>query len=127
MEMAIDAAMAGERGVPVIFVASDDNGAEEARSFFPGIETVTTKHAMGWNAAVSKHPKRAVTEIFEHVQKAVSNLGNAQPFSFDNPIEFEIRYKRIEAAQAASRGYKGGERIDPYTVRHRLERISDYY
>ena len=43
------------------------------------------------------------------------------------PIEFEIRYKRLESAQSASRGYKKGERLDPYTVRHRFDRITDYY
>ena len=48
-------------------------------------------------------------------------------FTFESPIEFEIRYKRLESAQSASRGYKAGERLDPYTVRHRFERITDYY
>ena len=60
-------------------------------------------------------------------KKAVVPLRLMDPFKFDNPIELEFRYKRIEAAEAASRGFKGGERIDPYTVRYRLERISEYY
>lgn len=126
-EMAIDASMAGERGAPVIFVASDDKGTAEARRFFPGVETVTTKQALGWNCAVSKHPKRAVNEIFEGVQKAVANRGQIKPFQFGSPVELEVRYKRIEAAQAASRGYKSAERINPYTVRYQLEKISDYF
>lgn len=126
-EMAIDAAVAGEQGIPVVFVASDDKGVKEAAEFFPKVETVTTKQAMGWNAAVSKHPKRVIAEIFEGAQKAVGNISNMEPFNFGNPIELEFRYKRIEAAEAASRGFKGGERIDPYTVRYRVERISDYY
>ena len=126
-EMAIDAAMAGEQGVPVVLVASDDKGVAEATEFFPNVETVTTKQAMGWNAAVSKHPKRVIGEIFEGAKKAVGNIADMRPFNFENPIELEFRYKRIEAAEAASRGFKGGERVDPYTVRHRLERISNYY
>ena len=126
-EMAIDAAMAGKKGVPVIFVSSDDKGTAEAEAFFPGIETVTTKQAMGWNCAVSKHPKRAVKEIFEGVQKAVAKRNEIKPFAFDNPLEFEVRYKRLERAESTSRGYKGAERIDPYTVRYHLDCISDYY
>ena len=126
-EMAIDGSVAGERGVPVIFVASDDKGTAEAERFFPGIETVTTKQAMGWNAAVSKHPKRVVAEIHETIQKVVLRLDTLEPFTFSSPMEFEIRYKRFEAAQAASRGFKGGERVDPYTVRRTLQSISDYY
>ena len=54
-------------------------------------------------------------------------MSEARTFVFDEPLTFEIRYKRIEAAQSASRGYKGGERVDPYTVRFQLDSISDYY
>lgn len=126
-EMAIDAAVAGEMGVPVIFAASDDKGAAEAEQFFPGIQTVATKQAKAWNAAVSKHPQRAVEEIFEAAKSAAASCGARTPFSFGSPIELEVRYKRMEGAQAASRGFRGGERIDPYTVRHRFDRITDYY
>ena len=126
-EMAIDGAMAGLQGVPVIFVASDDKGTAEARRFFPGIETVATKQALGWNAVVSKHPKRVVTEVYETIQKAVAKLDALKPFTFETPIEMEFRYKRMDAAQAASRGFKRGERVDPYTVRFTLQSLDEYY
>ena len=35
--MAIDAAVAVNGGVPVIFVSSDDKGTAEAEQFFPGV------------------------------------------------------------------------------------------
>ena len=126
-EMAIDAAVAGKMGVPVIFAASDDKGVAEANDFFGDIQTVATKQAMGWNAAVSKHPKRAIDEIYEGAKLAAGRVGEAKPFAFEEPLTFEIRYKRIEAAQSASRGFKGGERVDPYTVRFQLGTITDYY
>jgi len=126
-EMAIDGAVAGEMGVPVVFVSSDDKGTAEAKRFFPNIETVTTKQAMGWNAAVSKHPKRSVHEIYETIQKVVERLDKFEPFGFSSPLEFEIRFKRPDRAQAACRGYKAAERLDAYTVRYQLESIMDYY
>jgi len=126
-EMAIDGAMAGLHGVPVVFVSSDDKGAAEARRFFPGVETVSTKEAMGWNAVVSKHPQRVVREIHQVVQKAAASAGSLKPFGFDTPIELEFRYKRMDAAQSASRGYRRGERVDPYTVRHRIQSLDEYY
>ena len=126
-EMGIDGAMAGERGVPVIMVASDDKGTAEARAFFPGVETVTTKQALGWNAAISKHPKRAVDEIGATVQQAVAKLSQLRPFCFAPPLTLEIRFKRLDAAQAASRGFKRGQRVDPHTVRWDLEALSDYF
>jgi D-amino peptidase len=126
-EMAIDAAVAGKLGVPVIFAASDDKAVAEASLFFGDIETVTTKQAMGWNAAVSKHPQRAIHEIYEGARLAAGRASHNKPFLFSDPLTFEIRYKRIEDAQSASRGYKAGERLDPYTVRFQLDTITDYY
>ena len=70
---------------------------------------------------------RAIGEIYEGAKQAYLRVGEAKPFTFEEPLLFEIRYKRIESAQAASRGYKGGERIDPYTVRFELDSITDYY
>jgi hypothetical protein len=42
-------------------------------------------------------------------------------------MTFEIRHKRIEAAQAASRGSGGWERVDPYTIRRALRSLHDYF
>jgi D-amino peptidase len=126
-EMAIDGAVAGALQVPVIFVASDDKGVAEAQRFFPNVTTVTTKQALGWNAAVSKHPKRVQEEIFHSVQQAVVKLETCAPFSFTAPLTFEIRYKRLEAAQAASRSASGWTRVDPYTVQRELASITEYF
>ncbi len=126
-EMAIDAAVAGERGVPVIFVSSDDKGTAEAKRFFPGVVTVTTKQGMGWNCAVSKHPRRVEREIFDAVQRAVAKRDAIKPFVFSSPLTMDVRYKRLEAAQSASRGFHGAKRVDAYTVRRVMPSICDYY
>ena len=126
-EMAIDAAVAGERGVPVIFASSDDKGTAEAERFFPGVVTVTTKQGMGWNCAVSKHPRRVEREIFDAVQRAVAKRDAIKPFAFSSPLMMDVRYKRLEAAQSASRSFHGAERVDAYTVRRVMPSIQDYY
>ena len=126
-EMGIDGAVAGSFDVPVIFVASDDKGTAEASAFFQNVEIVTTKDALGWNAAISKHPQRAVAEIRAGVCAAAQRINDFAPFRFTEPLSLEIRYKRIEAAQAASRGLKAGERVDPYTVRWDLDSLADYF
>jgi D-amino peptidase len=126
-ELAIDAAVAGTYGVPPIFVASDQTAVAEAKEFFPGISTVTTKEAFSWNAAVSKHPKRVLKEIYDTVRKAVKHAETPAPFRFTSPIRFEIRFKRIDAADAASLRGNGWSRIDAHTVERRLEKITDFY
>ena len=58
---------------------------------------------------------------------AAERLDEFAPFRFIEPLSLEIHYKRIEAAQTASRGLKAGERVDPYTVRWRLDSLADYF
>ncbi len=125
-ELAMDAAVAGLHGVPPLFVASDDKAVAEAVDFFGPIETVTTKEALGWNCAVSKHPKRVIDEIFEGVQRAVARRGEMAPFRFDTPLDIELRYKRLEAAESASRQH-GWERVDAYTVRRRVDSVLKFF
>jgi len=92
-EMALDAAVAGEFGVPLIMVASDDKGCDEALSFMPWIETVTTKKSFGRNCAHSKHPAVAEKEIYEAVCRAVGRLDKMKPFTFFSPVVIEIEFK----------------------------------
>ena len=69
-EMDIDAAYAGEHGVPVLFCASDAACVAQAKERFPWAETVVTKEGWGWNAAVSLHPREAQKRIYEGVRRA---------------------------------------------------------
>ncbi len=125
-EIGLDAAVAGELNVPVIFVASDDKGVAEAKELMPWVETVTTKQGFGWNAAVSKHPKRVEREIYEAVKRAVERLPEMKPFKLSSPLHVQIRYKRLEDAERATRGITVWRRIDPYTVEATFERITDW-
>lgn len=126
-EIGVDAAFAGELGVPLIFVASDDKGVLEAKRFLPWIETVATKQSYGWNAAVSKHPKRVWQEIYDAVRHAVERLPEMRPFTFAKPIHVQIRYKRLEEAERATRGATVWRRVDAYTVETTFERITDWW
>jgi len=126
-EIAADAAAVGERGVPVVFVASDEAGAAEAKRFLPWVETVATKRGFGWNAAISKHPQRACEEIRQGVTRAVKRLGEMKAFTFDAPMTVEIRYKRLEDAERVSRGQGDWTRTDPYTVSRQVERLGNCF
>jgi|LSQX01.2.fsa_nt_gb D-amino peptidase len=127
-EMAVDAAVAGELGVPVIFVSSDAEGVKEAKDFLPWVEAVSTKQGLGRNMALSKHPKRVLDEIYEGTKKAVVRLSNMKTFAFESPMTLEIRFKRLEGAQQ-----KANERMsfwtvkDPYSVECKFNKISDFF
>ncbi|NLV91698.1 MAG: M55 family metallopeptidase [Firmicutes bacterium] len=126
-EIAIDGAMAGERGVPLIFVASCDKGVTEAKKFMPWVETVTTKKGLGRNLALSMHPDRAAEAIYSGVERAVKGLAAMEPFTFAQPMTMQIRHKRLEGAQQLARSQTGWRLLDPYTTEKDLAKLSDYF
>ncbi len=127
-EIGLDAMLLGEKGVPLLFVASDDKGCAEARELLPRIATVETKRALGWNMSVSKHPKAAEREIYEKVLeigKSVGKLGKEAFALLDAPHDFEveIRFKRQEGAQASVRA--GARMLDAYTTVRSCKTLRD--
>ncbi len=126
-ELAIDAAVAGALGVPALFVASDDKCVAEAREFFPGITTVTTKIGYSWNAALSKHPRRVLAEIEAAAQQAARNRTQVKPFTLPGPLEVEIRHKRIDTADQACLPVQGWTRVDAYTVKRTIQKLTDFF
>lgn len=100
-EIGLDASVAGELGVPLIFLATDRLGCEEALSLMPWVETVVTKEGYGRNCARSKHPAVVEDEIYSSVKHAVERNQEMQAFIFENPIKVEITFKNPHQALKA--------------------------
>lgn len=127
-EVGIDSAIAGEFGVPVIFLSGDDKVISEAKEVLPDIETVETKKSLAYTRIISKHPKRVEKEIYEGVLKAVSRSKEMKVFRIDMPVEVEIRYRRADVAKHARLTDKDGknfEQTDAYTRKGFLNSIGD--
>jgi len=125
-EMALDASVAGEFGVPLIFVASDTKGCNEALRFMPWIEAVATKVGFGRNCAHSMHPAIAEEEIYRRVHRAVERLDAMQPFTFSNPIEIEIEFKRFIQALKARIRRPGWKYVDRKCLRGKLGSMEEF-
>ncbi|MDY0213857.1 MAG: M55 family metallopeptidase [Desulfuromonadaceae bacterium] len=91
-EIALDAAVAGELGVPVICVVSDQQGCAEALYHMPWLETVVTKEGFGRHCALSKHPAVVENEIEHAVQRAIRTLMEKKPFTFPTPLQMELQF-----------------------------------
>ena len=125
-EMALDAAVAGEKGVPAVFVSSDDHGCAEAKAFLPWVETVATKRGVGFNAAFSLHPDRAVEAIYTAVGRAVGRLAEMQPLVLPVPVEIKIRFKRVTQALKAGLTRPGWRLAGLRTIRRRLATLAEW-
>jgi D-amino peptidase len=128
-EIEIDAACAAKLlKAPVIFVSSDEEGVRQAREVLPWVKAVSTKKPLGRNLAILKHPYRVVEEIYREVKNAVDDMRNMKLFNFEEPLEVEIRYMRLEKAERAFKDRSGKYTlIDPYTVRFSAEDILELY
>ena len=131
-ELQVDSSIAGKKGVPPIFVASDDICISQAKETFKGIYTVETKKSISWNCCISKHPQLSCEEIYNTVKEAAANADSIKPYVIAEPFEYEVRYKRIEYAQNCSFrdiNNRRFERVDAYTRKGMLmspEHIFEY-
>ena len=126
-EIEIDAAVAGAHGVPLVLLSSDDKAVAATAGAMPWVEAVVTKHSLGWNAARSKHPARVVEEIRAAAARAAGRLDAMKPFAFGSPLELEIRFKRIDTADAACCHDHRWRRVDACTIARTLEAITDHF
>lgn len=126
-EIAMDAAHAGEIGVPVIFVSSDEAGCDEARAFLgKDLVTVATKKGLSRNCAVSLSPQRAQELTEAGMKRAVENAARRKPYVVKGPHVVERVYKWESQADAAAKE-RGAERVDAYTVAQKVKTISEYF
>ncbi len=115
-ELALNAAMAGHAGVPVVLASGDDTLAAEARALLGGgIETVIVKHGLGRYAARSLSPAEARRRIAEGVRRALGRTH--QPWRVPAPVTIEAEFARTVHADMAEL-VPGSERTGGRTVRY---------
>lgn len=89
-EIAFDAAIAGEQGIPVIMVSGDDKACNEAKEILPNVITACVKHGMGSFGAMLLPPEKAHQLIYDKAIEAVKNFKNCKPYTFEKPINCKV-------------------------------------
>jgi D-amino peptidase len=115
-ETAINAAIAGYFGVPLIFVAGDYAVTLEAKEIKPEIEVASVKRAISRTAAICLHPSKARKLITEKVKLALENRDSIKPFTFQSPVEVIVRYTNARMADAVA-FMPSAERIDGKSIK----------
>jgi len=115
-ELALNAAMAGDAGVPVVLVSGDQTLAAEARALLgDGVETVIVKHGLGRFSARSLAPAEARRRIAEGVRRALGR--RHEPWRVPTPVTIEAEFARTVHADMAEL-VPGAERTGGRTVRY---------
>lgn len=86
-EFAVDAAIAGEYGVPVIMVSGDDKLCAEAKRFLPDVVTAEVKKGLSCFGAQLLPPEKAHKLIHDKAMEAVQKLPAQKPYNIPAPVE----------------------------------------
>jgi len=102
-EGAWNAAIAGQFGVPVIFISGDDAAIAEVRAAIGDVEAAETKRTLGFHAAETKTPEAARRLIREKCAAAVRGLAGRKPYMVATPVTVDISFKSVTPAEAGSK------------------------
>ena len=89
-EIGMEAALAGELGIPLKFVSGDDMGCREAEKLIPGIITCSVKTSLGDDTAICCPPKVTSGKL-EAAAKAAASA-SVMPFALKPPYEIKIKF-----------------------------------
>lgn len=111
-----NAAYAGAKGVPVVFVSGDDAAVEEIKARLGNIETVETKKSLSFHSAETLTPAASCEKISAGVKSALSRLHDFKPHVIKTPVTLEITFKNYMPAEVLSY-LRAVERVDSHTIR----------
>ena len=116
MEASINAAIAGDFGVPVVMISGDDATIEEARETIGDLEGAVVKWSYGFHSARTLMPEPANRLIREKVRAALGRLHEFTPYRMEGPVELEISFKNYMPAELMAY-LPIVERVDAHTIR----------
>jgi D-amino peptidase len=103
-EMAVNAAFAGQLGVPVVLVTGDQTAAQEAHELFgkENIETVAVKEGLGRFTARLLHPMVAQERIRDGAKRAVERAAKITPYRVGLPACMGFEFTSTAMAEVCS-------------------------
>ncbi len=98
-EVGLEAALAGEFGVPLAFVSGDSATVHEGRELLgPDLEAVEVKKAVSPDSAICLPTSRTKRMLREAATRAVRKVGQLPPVVFQSPATLQIVYHRQQDA-----------------------------
>ena len=112
-EFGARAALAGSRGIPVVFVSGDDKAVLEAQAWVPNIVGAAVKKGQGLESAKHLSHDEACTLLRERAAEACRKRAQIAPVRLEGPYRLEIRYYE---PLKSSTTQPGRRQIDSRTV-----------
>jgi D-amino peptidase len=123
-EGSMNAAIAGQFGVPVVMVSGDDVAVAENRVIIGNIEGAVVKWAEGFHSARTLTPAAAREVIRTRTLAALGRIDDFTPYVLDGPLQVDLTLKHYQPVELL--GYLSNvERLNSHTVRYIAEDMSD--
>ena len=116
-EAGLNAAIAGQFGVPVIMISGDDAIVEEAKDLLGDVEGAVVKWAYSFHSALTLTPAAGNKVIAEKVKAAIGRISDFSPYRLEGPIEIQISLKHYRPVELLSY-LPSVERVDSHTIRY---------
>lgn len=100
-EFAIDTAIAGKYGIPVIMTSGCDKLCAEAKAFLPQVVTCQVKKSITCQSAALLAPADAEKLLREKTIEAIEKLKNGEMKPYKNPETVTIRTEYMERMEPA--------------------------
>ncbi len=89
-EIGIEAAIAGDYGVPLLLVTADSEGAAEAGKLIPGVRTVAVKISLNETGAICYPLELTSKMIYEAARKTVTDPPAVRQYRIEGSAQLEI-------------------------------------
>jgi D-amino peptidase len=89
-ELAIDAGIAGDHGVPTIMISGDDKVCKEARKFLKDVVTVQVKKGLDVEGGILLSREKAHKLIREGATKSVGMCKKIKPYKVKAPVKMRL-------------------------------------
>ena len=91
-EIGVEAALAGERNIPLVFVSGDDLGCLEAEKLADGVVTAAVKKSLTENSALCLPISESQKLLYEKALLAAK--ADVKPVKFTPPYEIKIKFSQ---------------------------------
>lgn len=93
-ELAYIGGLAGEKGVPVVFLSGDTAACDEARELIGDpVVTVEVEESFGVHAAICLPPAKVHPLLIEAATQAIALKDQINPITFEMPVTFKTEFK----------------------------------
>ncbi len=90
-EIGMEAAIAGDYGVPTVMITGDSAGVAEAKELLPGLVAVSVKESLGESAAACLSLGESVQAIRRAADELVSQPPDVKPFCVGQEARLDVR------------------------------------